>query len=364
MRIRANAWRIVMASKLPSRPNLDHLRRQAKSLLAALAKGDPDATRTFQDHLPAAKGLSAAKIAMAGYRLADAQSAIARQSGFASWTKLAQHVDQLRALEGVWTFDALEVDGQKVPMASLRRSRILIDGDRFRSESPEAVYEGVFNIDVESTPHHIDIEFIEGPEAGNTNRGIFALAGDRLEICLDMNGKARPGAFTTKARSGHAYEVLRRTRDALPDDVTGGTRKALAIEEPAPDASAFGYVPSPTLEKLQGEWVAVKINRDGQELPPSMLQYAKRSANRNELTISIGGRTAIQALVRVTDNAKPIEVDYLNIGGMAKGSLQRGIMEWRGADACFCMGAPNGDRPREFECPAGSGRTLSQWKPA
>ena len=45
---------------------------------------------------------------------------------------------------------------------------MLIDGDRFRTESPEATYEGVFNIDVEADPHDIDIEFVEGPEAGNT----------------------------------------------------------------------------------------------------------------------------------------------------------------------------------------------------
>lgn len=352
-----------MASKLPSRPNLDHLRRQAKSLLAALAKGDPEAIRAFQEHLPAAKGLSAAKVAKAGYRLADAQSVVARQSGFASWPKLSRHVEQLRALEGVWSFQSLEVDGQKVPPSAVQRARILIDGDRFRSESPEATYEGVFNIDVEPTPHHIDIEFVEGPEAGNTNRGIFALEGDRLEICLDMNGKRRPTEFATKPKAGHAYEVLRRTRDALPDDVKGGTRKPQVPSETIPDASAFGYVPSATLEKLQGEWIGVTIVRDGQELPAQMLQLARRIAKRAELTISIGGRTAIEALVRINDRVTPIEVDYLNIGGMAKGTLQRGIMEWRGVDACFCMGAPNGERPRDFECPAGSGRTLSQWKP-
>jgi hypothetical protein len=82
---------------LPVRPNLDHLRSQAKQLLAKLRDGDAAATRTFIDNLPAAKALSPDAVRRAGLRLADAQSAIARQSGFAAWPALARHVDQLRA---------------------------------------------------------------------------------------------------------------------------------------------------------------------------------------------------------------------------------------------------------------------------
>ena len=112
------------------------------------------------------------------FRLADAQSAIARKSGFASWPHLARHVEQLRALEGTWAFARLEIDGSAIPASALEASRILIDGDRFRTESPEANYEGIFNINVEAQPHEIDIEFVAGPEAGNWNYGIFRLDGD------------------------------------------------------------------------------------------------------------------------------------------------------------------------------------------
>ena len=69
---------------------------------------------------------------------------------------------------------------------------MLIDGDRFRTESPEAIYEGIFNINVEAQPHEIDIEFVAGPEAGNWNFGIYRLDGDTFELCLDLNGRPRP----------------------------------------------------------------------------------------------------------------------------------------------------------------------------
>ena len=132
-------------------------------------------------------------------------------------------MEQLRALEGTWAFARLEIDGSAIPASALAASRLLIDGDRFRTESPEATYEGIFNINVEAQPHEIDIEFVEGPEAGNWNFGIFRLDGDQLEICLDMNGKPRPAEFRTSPGSGHAYETLKRTSDARPEDVTGGT---------------------------------------------------------------------------------------------------------------------------------------------
>src|SRR3954453_21185927 len=135
-----------MAKQLPPRPNLDHLRAQSKSLLAALDKGDKEAIATMREHLPAAKDLGDAQIRKSGFRLADAQSAIARKTGFASWPQLARHVEQLRALEGTWEFVSLEIDGNSMPPGMFSAAHILIDGDRFRTESPEATYEGVFNI--------------------------------------------------------------------------------------------------------------------------------------------------------------------------------------------------------------------------
>jgi uncharacterized protein (TIGR03067 family) len=160
----------------------------------------------------------------AGFRLADAQSAgrapirlryVAR-AGRAMSNNCAR-------LEGEWQFDRLQVDGNTMPAAALAASRVLIDGDRFRTESVEAVYEGVFTIDVEAQPARIDIEFVEGPEAGNWSYGIYELDGDRLTICLGLTGVSRPEAFKTSAGSGHALEQLRRASAERPKAVSGGT---------------------------------------------------------------------------------------------------------------------------------------------
>src|SRR6476469_3877717 len=105
----------LVAKKLPARPNLDHLRRQAKILLAQLKDGDPAAVRAFLDHLPEARRMTASAARSAGFRLADAQSVVARQTGFASWPALSRHVQELRGLEGEWRLASLEVDGAPMP---------------------------------------------------------------------------------------------------------------------------------------------------------------------------------------------------------------------------------------------------------
>jgi len=351
-----------MKKTLPARPNLDHLRRQAKALLAALEKSDEKAISIILRHLPAAKNMTPEEVVATRLRLADAQSALARQNWFAGWPHLARHVEQLRALEGTWSFARLEIDGSVMPAVALQASRILIDGDRFRTESPEAIYEGIFNINVEVEPHEIDIEFVEGPEAGNSNFGIFRLEGDSLEICLDMNGKPRPESFSTSHGSGRAYEILKRTSHSRPDEVTGGTAAPSKIASATADIGEFEFVHSLTLDRLQGQWTAVKVVRDGQDLPSMILRTSLRVATRNELKISFGGQTMIHALVRINETTDPMQIDYFNLDGACKGTVQYGLLKWSRNEPCFCMGSPGQPRPIDFTSAPASGYTFSQWR--
>jgi ankyrin repeat protein len=74
--------------RMPARPDLGHLKKQAKELLALYRSNDPTATTRFREVLPAAAGKSDAAIAALGLRLHDAQSCIAREYGFPSWADL------------------------------------------------------------------------------------------------------------------------------------------------------------------------------------------------------------------------------------------------------------------------------------
>lgn len=351
-----------MSERLPARPHLDHLRRQAKALLTALQEGDPTAIMTFQEHLPAARDMTGEQVRKAGFRLADAQSAVARKTGFASWPQLARHVETLRALEGTWSFERLVIAGSTLPAMALTASRILIDGDRFRTESPGAIYEGVFNLDVEAEPHAIDLEFVDGPEAGNTNHGIFRLDGDILEICLDVSGAPRPATFHAAPGTQHAFETLRRTSHARPESVTGGTPSPPPPRAAAVETAPFEYVDSPTMRRLQGEWSAVKLVRDGISLPPMMLKVGSRSMSGHAVKVDFGGQVVVDALVRLSESMDPIHVEYQDRSAGGSGTLQFGILRWDGDDAVFCMAASGQPRPDDFTSEPGSGRTLSQWR--
>ncbi len=352
------------------RPNLEHLRGQAKALLASLTKrDDATAARTFLEHHPAAQGMTRAQVRAANFRLADAQWAIARREGFASWPKLATHVEQLRALEGTWTFTALEIEGETMPSPAFASSHLLIDGDRFCMRSFEADYDGTFLIDVEAGPHTIDIHFLAGPEAGNSSLGIFELRGDSLRLCLGLTGKSRPGEFMTRKGSGHALEQLTRASRARPADmkaapVGGEVDSGTRAPTPTVDAGAFEFEAAPVYERLAGEWRPIEAVRNGAPMPAPMLATGTRVGVRNEVLVSWGGQVMLDALVHVDEHCTPMAIDYLLRAGASKGKLQLGIMQWDGDTVRFCHAAPGAPRPADFTCPAGSGRTLSAWRRA
>ena len=359
---------------LPSHPDFDQLRRQSKQLLARLRAGDADAAREFITHLPEAAGLTPARALKAGYRLADAQSVVARRTGFASWPALARHVQTLRALEGEWRFHELEVDAQAVPAAMLGASRILIDGDRFRTESPEATYDGEFLIDVTASPHTIDIVFVEGPEAGQRSLGIFKLDGDTLTICLGLTGASRPTAFRTTPGSRHALETLHRASAARPVGVTGGRKgtakpntkaESMATGGAAPRAASatVAFLPSATAldDALAGEWEALELVRDGEAMPAEWLAAGRRVEGKGEMQVIFGGQVMVHAKVRYDDRESPAHVDYLYVAGDARGQVARGLCELAGKEFRVIMAPPGAPRPADWTCEAGSGRVFSRW---
>jgi hypothetical protein len=77
---------------LPDRPNLEQLKKQAKTLLHAAHVKDAAALERFAI-LPAFAHTPIAELADAGLALHDAQSVIARELGFASWNALREEVE-------------------------------------------------------------------------------------------------------------------------------------------------------------------------------------------------------------------------------------------------------------------------------
>ncbi|HEX4003768.1 MAG TPA: ankyrin repeat domain-containing protein [Candidatus Acidoferrales bacterium] len=79
--------------QLPASPNLSHLKKQAKELLRSFRQGNAEAMKRVIDSLPSAQGLDPAKVASRPFQLHDAQSCVAREYGFPSWTQLKEFVE-------------------------------------------------------------------------------------------------------------------------------------------------------------------------------------------------------------------------------------------------------------------------------
>jgi hypothetical protein len=74
-----------MSRELPAKPNLEHLKKQAKKLLHDFQQSEPAAVERFRSLAPAT----------ASPKLAEAQHIIAREYGFAGWLELKERVDSL-----------------------------------------------------------------------------------------------------------------------------------------------------------------------------------------------------------------------------------------------------------------------------
>jgi ATP-dependent Clp protease adapter protein ClpS/tetratricopeptide (TPR) repeat protein len=80
--------------RLPARPDLAQERRRAKDLLKAIRSGDDAAIARFRSHHPRLADLTPGK-PTANVKLSDAQWVIAREYGFASWSSLKAHIEQV-----------------------------------------------------------------------------------------------------------------------------------------------------------------------------------------------------------------------------------------------------------------------------
>ena len=133
-------------NRLPDRPNLDHLKKQAKDLMRRYRDRSPEAIAQLRLVLPAAAGRTDDEIAALGLRLHDAQSCVARGYGFVSWSDLKQYVeaqsgsrDDRASLMRRWLafVYAGDVDGRGIDRANPRvAARMLAENPDLPAGSP------------------------------------------------------------------------------------------------------------------------------------------------------------------------------------------------------------------------------------
>lgn len=175
--------------RLPSNPDLDHLKYQAKDLLRGHAAGDRGVAQRIREFHPRLNAATDAEIFAAALRVSDAQLAIAREYGFGSWARLKKHVESPALAERLYVPHHERIDD---PV--FRRAVDLLDaGDAnglraHLKEHPALVHQ---RLDFEGGNyfrHPTLLEFIaENPvRRGSLPENIVDVAGEILDAGADQ----------------------------------------------------------------------------------------------------------------------------------------------------------------------------------
>lgn len=86
---------------LPPNPNLEQLKKQAKSLIKDLRSADPASAQRLRQALSHWSERTDDEIFHTKFSLKNAQLVIAREYGFERWVDLKRHVESRRATETI-----------------------------------------------------------------------------------------------------------------------------------------------------------------------------------------------------------------------------------------------------------------------
>jgi hypothetical protein len=164
-----------MSRQLPSRPNLEHLKKQAKDQLQELRQREPSA------------------------QLVDAQHAIAREYGFASWSDLKARVESVSPFTGTWSANL--VRSQRHPASMFRSATIVFDVDGNDVRITDVVVDEVGREERHVNAIRVDDREHPSPSAGYSLRATWR--GPRsLETVGTKDGRTIGGATYTISPDG------------------------------------------------------------------------------------------------------------------------------------------------------------------
>jgi uncharacterized protein (TIGR03067 family) len=117
----------------------------------------------------------------------------------------------LKALEGTWEVVTYEVKGKKASDAGYASPKTIIFSAGKTNLLEREETDLPIKLDLSKTPRAIDVYLIDAMKAKAHVKGIYALDGDNLKICLPLSMEAeRPTKFSSE--DFHRLYVLRRKR--------------------------------------------------------------------------------------------------------------------------------------------------------
>jgi uncharacterized protein (TIGR03067 family) len=126
--------------------------------------------------------------------------------------KVSKAEEAKNELEGTWVMVSVERDGRAIrPQTNLK---MIYTADKFVLKSgDDVVVAGTIKLDPTKKPKTIDTTYTEGPNKGQTLKGIYEVDGDTAKFCrAGEPDQDRPTEFKTKAGSGGLFSVYKRAK--------------------------------------------------------------------------------------------------------------------------------------------------------
>jgi uncharacterized protein (TIGR03067 family) len=101
-------------------------------------------------------------------------------------------------MDGTWLPSTAELGGQAFPEEVRKSIRLVIKEGKYTVTLGKQEDHGTCKLDAIAKPKALDVTGTEGPNKGKTILAIYERDGDKLTVCYDLSGKARPKEFATK----------------------------------------------------------------------------------------------------------------------------------------------------------------------
>jgi uncharacterized protein (TIGR03067 family) len=120
--------------------------------------------------------------------------------------------------------------------------------------------------------------------------------------------------------------------------------------------------PKDDKEQLQGRWVMVSLELDGEKVPEDQVATGRLVVEGNRYTPTYAGVDYPETFT-LDPSVTPKEIDFTYTDGPRKGETVKGIYKLEGDQYVMCRALRSEDpRPKQFATESGSGLALVVWK--
>lgn len=116
------------------------------------------------------------------------------------------------------------------------------------------------------------------------------------------------------------------------------------------------------LEKFQGNWTLISLERDGKKMPQEEVKKFKLAIQGNNFVLEKDAAAISEGTFKLDPTKKPKEIEETVTVGPNKGKVFQAIYDIDDEHHKICFAAPGKERPREFASKPGSGQLFQVWR--